>query len=101
MQMQMQTRTEEEEQIECSGLDEPIFTDQEGNKFFTGYSASDLVVRLGDCVRVKLEDDDLAHEEAFAFAQVLAIYEDSSQLLYIEVRWFNLPSEITAAHRKR
>ncbi|KAJ1433861.1 P-loop containing nucleoside triphosphate hydrolase protein [Ochromonadaceae sp. CCMP2298] len=98
--MQVQMLVEDEPDIECSGLGEPIFTDQDGNKFFTSYSASDLVVRLCECVRVALADDDIENQKAFAFGQVLAIYEDSSEQLYIEVRWFSQGSEITAAHRK-
>jgi len=92
---------DEEETIEGNGIGEPVFIDNENNKFFSSYQTSDLIIHLGECVRIKLEEDPADHcQESFAFGQVLAIYESSLEELVIEVRWFCQAHEVTPAHRK-
>ena len=91
--------------IVCEGLGPIVFTDDEGRKFYTAYEMSNLVVRLGDCVRVNLEDDATTNAAELpstvcAFAQVLAIYVDTNEEMFIEVRWFLQPHELSSYHRK-
>jgi hypothetical protein len=89
----------EEDLIECNGIGGVLFTDQEDRKFFAEYQANDLCVKFGDCVRIKLEEDEINHED-FGFAQVLAIYEDKEEEMFIEVRWLLKDNEISAQHKK-
>jgi len=86
--------------IACNGVGPSVFTDQEGKSFYMEYQAKDLSVKLGDCVRIKLETDGLENVDNFAFGQVLAIYIDAERDFYIEVRWFLLPHELSSKHSK-
>jgi hypothetical protein len=90
---------DDEDLIECNGVGAPVFTDQENRKFYSEYSARHLNVKLGDCVRVNLEEDEACQQEV-AFGQVLAIYEDSNEEFFVEIRWFLKGHEIKAAHKK-
>lgn len=89
----------DEELIDCNGVGGILFTDQEDRKFYAEYQVNDLNVKLGDCVRIKIEEDDI-NQEDFAFAQVLAIYEDSAEELFIEVRWMLKDNEISPQYKK-
>jgi hypothetical protein len=89
----------EDDLIECSGIGGVLFTDQEDRKFYAEYQANDLCVKLGDCARIKLEEDEINHED-FGFAQVLAIYESKDEELFIEVRWLLKENEIAPQHKK-
>jgi hypothetical protein len=84
--------------IECSGVGGVLFTDQDDRKFYAEYQANDLNVKLGDCVRIKIEDE--LQEDDFAFAQVLAIYERADEEMFIEARWLHRGCEISPQHRK-
>ena len=92
--------------IECNGIGEPVYIERKqedsiGRKFFEAYNLQDLVVNIGDNVRIKL-DADAQTAEDFAFAQVLAIYEDADdEELFIEVRWYKVKNDLTPAHRKK
>lgn len=90
--------------IVCDGLGPIVFTDADDRKFYTAYEMNNLTVRLGDCVRVNLEDDTAVGNETTcttcAFAQVLAIYVDAAEEMFIEVRWFLQPHELSSYHRK-
>ena len=86
--------------IACNGVGSSVFTDQEGKTFYMEYQAKDLSVKLGDCVRIKLETDGLENADNFAFGQILAIYIDTERDFYIEVRWFLLPHELSSKHSK-
>lgn len=90
----------DEDLIECFGIGGVLFTDQDDRKFYAEYQANDLNVKLGDCVRVKLEDDLQNDEDDFSFAQVLAIYERADEEMFIEVRWLHRDCEISPKHRK-
>ena len=98
--MAMLIQNDEDNSIECNGVGAPVFSDQEERKFFIEYQACDLNVRLGDCVRIKLEGDDDNQCDDYTFGQVLAIYEDSNEEFFIEVRWFLQHNELTPAHKK-
>ena len=89
----------DEELIDCIGIGGIVFTDQEERKFYAEYQVNDLNVKIGDCVRVKIEEDEISQED-FAFAQVLAVYERKDEEVYIEVRWLNRSSEIAVQHKK-
>jgi hypothetical protein len=43
---------------ECDPIGEPVFQDLEGRKYFGGVVVHNLVVKIGDCVRVLLESED-------------------------------------------
>ena len=96
-----------QDNVECYGIGNAVFTDNDNKKFYIKYKTIDLEVMIGNCVRIKLETDEIDHSKSnnedqlsFAFGQVLAIYEDESEEMYIEVRWFNLESDIDAKQKK-
>jgi len=89
----------DDDEIECSG-GEPVHIGEDGTKYYTEILVHDLRVALGDFVRVNLDEPDEAGE-MFAFAQVLAFYEDDSQFMFAEVRWFAKPEEVCAIRKKR
>lgn len=80
--------------IECNGIGEVVFTDSDAKKYFHAYKTKGLVVLVGNCVRILLEDDDSTAAEAQAFGQVLAIYEDAAEEMFIEVRWFHTELDV-------
>jgi hypothetical protein len=84
----------EEDDIECFGEGGIIHEDEEGKKFYTSFRAQDLVVRIGDCVRVQLEDD------TYGYCQVLAIFEDQTEAVFMEVRWFKMKHELNIKSKK-
>ena len=84
----------EEDDIECFGEGGIIHEDEEGRKFYGAFHTCNLVVRVGNCVRVQLEDD------AYGYAQVLAIFEDPTEEVLMEVRWFKMKHEITTKAKK-
>jgi hypothetical protein len=89
--------------VVCDGVGPIVFTDTEERKFYTAFEMNNLTVRLGDCVRVNLEDDTAIGSESestCAFSQVLAIYVDANEEMFIEVRWFLQPNELSSYHRK-
>lgn len=104
----------DDEDIECDGVGDIVFEDAEDRKFFAAFRTADLTVQLGDVVRVKLESNEPAEasdgpnekkqkikpsdDEAlpeFSFAQVLCIFEDSHEEVFVEVRWFLQEYELT------
>lgn len=82
--------------IECSGIGDVVFTDSDAKKYFHAYKTKDLVVLIGNCVRILLEDDSTAtaDTEIQAFGQVLAIFEDAAEEMFIEVRWFHTELDV-------
>lgn len=83
--------------IECSCTGPAVFTDEEGKNFYLEYNLDDLTVKIGDCVRVKLDYE--VKGDDFAFGQVLAIYDDDDEA-FVEVRWFAKERELSPQHRK-
>lgn len=96
-----------------------VLEDVNGTKFYTSVTVNNLVVKLGDFVKVKLngkrssssssrndvdddDDDDEVEEDdeddvdrnTSGYCQVLAIYDDKKEGVYVEVRWFNEPWEV-------
>ena len=88
---------QEESLLECNCIGDIVFTDQENKNFYLEYRIDDLAVKIGDCVRLKLDFE--VHGDDFAFGQVLAIYDDADEA-FIEVRWFIKERELGAQHRK-
>lgn len=82
--------------IECNGIGDIAFTDADEKKYYHAYKTKDLIVLVGNCVRILLEDDSTAaaDREIQAFGQVLAIYEDAAEEMFIEVRWFHTELEV-------
>lgn len=83
--------------LECSCIGPVVFTDDECRNFYLEYSIDDLSVKIGDCVRIKLDFE--IKGDDFAFGQVLAIYEDVDEA-FVEVRWFVKERELSSQHRK-
>jgi len=83
---------EDSPDIECNGIGDVVFIDCNDNKFFHAYKTKDLVVLLGNCVRIQLEDDSMQANRAFG--QVLAIYEDDAEEMFIEIRWFHTELDV-------
>lgn len=102
--MDFESREEQQEFGECEPEGVPVFVDLDGTKFFSGVKVHNLRVRIGDTVRIKLEIvDDEDDEDTFAFAQVLAIYDDDrpdGEGVHVEARWYILPIELQAKRRK-
>jgi hypothetical protein len=72
-----------DDEVECHGVDTPVYVDIENKlKFYKGYKVGSLLVNLGDCVKISLENNQ------FGYGQVLAIYEDKYEEMFIENRWF-------------
>jgi hypothetical protein len=77
----------EDGDITCDGIGNPVFTDNDNKKFFASYVSANLSVNVGDCARLQTESADDENQE-FNYAQVLAIYEDANEEMFVEVRWF-------------
>ena len=85
--------------IECNGIGNPVHIDPiDQKKFYLEYSTGDLRVKVGDCVRVRIceqkepEVKDVKKGKTtieasveFAYGQVMAVFEDSSEIMFIEV----------------
>ena len=96
--MDMETIPVQEEPLyECTCVGGVVFTDQENKNFYKEYRIDDLSVKVGDCVRLKLDFE--VKGDDFAFAQVLAIYDDADEA-FIEVRWFFKERELSSQHRR-
>ena len=87
---------------ECNPIGEPVFVDIDGNKFYSGVVVHNIVVKVGDCVAVRIEVDDETQDD-FSYCQVLAIYEDHDpeRGVLFEARWFFVPEEVEFGSRKR
>lgn len=89
------TEEDEETLVECHGVGDPIYFDTVTNrKFFAAYTVGDLKVSFGDCVRVRFKGNDQTCDRADifedgdednGFGQVLAIFEDELEEMFIEV----------------
>lgn len=88
----------EEAVKECSFIGDIVFTDEENKNFYMECCIDDLSVKVGDCVRLKLDFDDKGDD--YAFAQVLAIFVDEDDEAFVEVRWFIKERALSAHHRK-
>lgn len=95
---------ENENFIEADPIEPSVFQDNDNNKFFLSYRTGDLEVNLYDCVKVNLESEEDQDsdtnsnysdiEEQYGFGQVTAIFTDVNDMLYIEIRWFELPEDL-------
>jgi len=86
--------------IECNGIGNPVHIDPiEQKKFYLEYSTGDLRVKVGDCVRLRICEQkpaaatDLRRGKTviesspeFAYGQVMAVFEDSTEIMLIEVK---------------
>ena len=86
---------------ECECVNE-VFTDIDGNKFYSGVVLGGVTVQLGSFVQVVLENDDDDDDEAYAYCQILAIYDDiaKGEGVYVEARWFLEPFEVHDIRKK-
>jgi hypothetical protein len=97
-----QDQQEEENMVQCDGIGPIIFCDADDRKFYSGFELNGLVVKLGDCVRVTLQDDKEMDNNALScgFAQVLAIFVDAREEMFVEARWFLQPHELSKIQAK-
>lgn len=94
------TMSGQQQMIECNGVGEPVYVDTEENKrFYESYRTLDLIVTIGDNVRIALEGG--TDGEDFGFGQILAIYVDIEEEVFVEVRWYKSKNDLTPQHRKR
>ena len=92
----------------CDFTADAIFTDLDNRKFYEGVRVHNIVVSIGDCVRVNLTDNGMDNDDMVAFCQVLSIYDtdemitnnDNYEGAYIEARWFALPNELDQKRKK-
>lgn len=83
------------EYLDAEGIGNPIFVDSlHDKKFFASYRTCNLTVEVGDCARIRMEAND-DEDEYFCYGQILAIYEDSTEEMFIEVRWFLMDDELS------
>eukprot|EP01038_Epipyxis_sp_PR26KG_P009320 gene9320-12556_t len=111
----------EDDDIECNGVDQPIFIDEvNGLRFWVSYQASNLMVTVGDCVRVSISREEDVNQTItnskksnktsncievskstavsdIAFGQILAIYEED-EVMSVEIRWFYDHEEATTTN---
>ena len=76
---------------ECDLIGDVLLTGLDDKKFYEGVRTHNVVVKVGDLVRVALDDDDVG------YGQVLAIYDeafDEGEGVHAEVRWFITPDEL-------
>lgn len=79
--------------IDCYGVGDPIHVDAQSHvKYYVRLLVKDVEVFVGDCVRVKMDSD----VDEQAFGQVLAIFEDSEEYMFVEIRWFKVKRELDA-----
>ncbi|RYF39206.1 MAG: hypothetical protein EOO38_23635 [Cytophagaceae bacterium] len=96
---------DDEPTIQCDGIGPPIQYDPDTQRtFYTACKTDDLTFAVGDCVRVKLgeenEDMDASAAATYAYAQVLAIYEEQDEV-FAEVRWFQQHHDLPKKVQKR
>ena len=99
-----QTVHEMADDIECELIDEPVFVDPvTKNIFYSGAIIKSNNVKVGVCVKIKLQDNDESSDdgapaenemEIFSIGQVLALYVDQKAGVMIEVRWFYESNEV-------
>ena len=85
--------------IECNGTGNPVHIDPiEQKKFYLEYNTGDLRVKVGDCVRLRISEQKpvvttdvrrgkplIETSPEFAYGQVMAVFEDASEIMLIEV----------------
>lgn len=86
---------EPDDLIPCDCIGAPIFVEN-GRSFYAAYHTCDLRVKIGDCARISIEGSN----EAYGFGQVLAIFADDNEEVFIEVRWFKEVRELLPRNRK-
>ena len=99
----MEENGDEEVMVQCEGLGPIVFSDADDRKFYAGFELSGLIVQVGDCVRVTLQDDKELNSNntlSCGFAQVLAVYVDSKEEMFVEARWFLQPHELGKSQLK-
>ena len=96
----------DDDMVPCDCIGAEVFKDNDERKFYSAYTTCNLTVNLGDCVRVSLENSNednttqnMNYSPSFGFAQVVAIFELQEEV-FIEVRWFMLPEELSSYHQK-
>lgn len=88
----------DEQDVECNGLGEILYQDEDNRRFYSGFQIDSLSVHVGDCVRVQLQAD--SDDSTFAVAQVLAVFETSDEEMMTEVRWLSFSHELSLKLRQ-
>jgi hypothetical protein len=98
--------------VECDEIGSCLLEDFSGNKFYNSFMnrLTQLVVKRGDAVRVRLDNDEVVAQaaageesrqyESFGYGQVNAIFITKDNQMLVEIRWLNMPSEIPQVRKK-
>jgi hypothetical protein len=106
---EMETYERVQEFDQCDYIGPVLFEDLDGRSFFSGARVHNMNVKIGDLVRVVLEDgdtDDADMGDSFGYCQVLAIYDEKEsetrrgEGVHFEARWFSFPHELDAKRKK-
>ena len=85
---------------QCDLVGDALLTGLDGKKFYRGVRTHNVVVNVGDLVRVTLDDDEVG------YGQVLGIYDEDEEEggegegVHAEVRWFITPDELDSKRQK-
>jgi Cdc6-like AAA superfamily ATPase len=85
---------------QCDLVGDALLTGLDGKKFYRGVRTHNVVVNVGDLVRVTLDDDEVG------YGQVLGIYDEDEEEggegegVHAEVRWFITPEELDSKRQK-
>lgn len=93
---------ESEEFLDCEVPEESLLTDaHRGNKFYAEVTFKGMKIKLGDFVKVSLEDS-CAGQSSTSICQVLALYDDveGGSGIFMEARWFQTVAELSEKSRR-
>jgi hypothetical protein len=93
---------ESEEFLDCEVPEESLLTDaHRGNKFYAEVTFKGMKIKLGDFVKVSLEES-CAGQSTTSICQVLALYDDveGGSGIFMEARWFQTVAELSEKSRR-
>ena len=93
---------ESEEFLDCEVPEESVLTDpHRGNKFYAEVTFKGMQIKLGDFVKVSLEETSKG-QSSTAICQVLALYDDveGGSGIFMEARWFQTIAELSEKSRR-
>ena len=86
--------------IECNGVGTSEYVSPDGTRFYLSVTFNNLEVSIGDMVRIN-PDATESVDDTFYIDQVLSFYEDSDEMMYAEVRWFEKPNDLPIVRKKK
>jgi hypothetical protein len=100
--MEVDEGEESEEFLDCEVPEESLLTDaHRGNKFYAEVTFKGMKIKLGDFVKVSLEES-CAGQSSTSVCQVLALYDDveGGSGIFMEARWFQTVAELSEKSRR-